>query len=145
MQDKKISLELKSLMNTITRYMVRNRAAPPTEMTEMHAAIMAYLMQSEGKVVVQKDLEEAFTSRKSTISRMLRLMEQRELIQRVATQADARQKQIVLTEKSGAIRDKMREGQSQFESALRNGIAEEDLAIFFRVIDQIKSNINEGE
>ncbi|MCC8123359.1 MAG: MarR family transcriptional regulator [Oscillospiraceae bacterium] len=114
-------------------------------MTEMHAAIMAYLMQSEGKVVVQKDLEEAFTSRKSTISRMLRLMEQSELIQRVATQADARQKQIVLTEKSGAIRDKMREGQSQFESALRNGIAEEDLAIFFRVIDQIKSNINEGE
>ncbi|MCD7947978.1 MAG: MarR family transcriptional regulator [Oscillospiraceae bacterium] len=145
MHEKKIGLELKSLMNTISRYVVRNRSAPPKGVTEMHAEIMTYLMRSEGRVVVQKDLEEAFTSRKSTISRMLRLMEQRGLIARVTAQEDARQKQIVLTEKSSTIRDKMCEGQNQFENTLRRGIAEEDLEIFFRVIDQIKSNISAGE
>lgn len=141
MSEKKISLELKSLMNTMARYTARERCAPPGKFTEMHAEIMVYLLNTKERTIVQKDLEEVFTIRKSTASRMLHLMEHRGLIERVTTSDDARQKHIVPTQRAYEIRERIQLTQAKFETVLRAGISEEELYVFFRVIDQLKENL----
>jgi len=141
MDDRKIGLELRALHNTLARYTAHHKKRPPVEMTEMHAEILGFLLKAEGEVILQKDIEQVFTMRKSTASRMLQLIERKGLIERVATKEDARQKQIVLTEKAHNLRNQMETEIDKLEKTVKTGISDEDLDIFFKVIEQIKENL----
>jgi len=141
MNDRRIGPELKSLMNSIARYVAKEWPHSMGSMTEMHTEILRYLMENRGKVIVQKDLEQVFTIRKSTVSRMLRLMEQRGMVNRLSIEGDARQKRIVPTDQFCSMGEKMREGAEHFEDRMQRGISDDDLNVFFKVIDQIKENI----
>ena len=69
----------------------------------LQAKITKYLIENNKREVYQKELEEVFEVRKATISGVLFTMEKNEVIKRVASENDARQKKIVLTKKSKKI------------------------------------------
>ncbi|VEU82253.1 MarR family winged helix-turn-helix transcriptional regulator [Acholeplasma hippikon] len=138
---KKIGLELRNLMNLIMRF--THKEASTENISMSHAAILKYLTKHKNEEVNPKDLEEAFMMRKSTVSRMLQLMESNGLIERLDDPQDSRKKIIKLTDHASKLHHKFDEKYEEMEVAMAKDIAPEDLEVFFKVLDQIKLNLKE--
>lgn len=141
--EKSIGFEIRGLLNLVKREMQKYNKVPMESATPLHGAIVEYLLQNQHKDVFQRDLEEEFMMRRSTVSRMLKLMEKNGIIQRLSVGRDARLKKIVLTDKAFEINKKVKEFESKMDSKMTNGIARDELAVFFKVLDQIKKNMGE--
>ena len=96
---------------------------------------------SEGDVF-QKDVEEEYSLRPPTATKLLKDMEKNGLIRRETVPYDARLKRIVATEKALQYQELICESLEETESRLTNGISEEDLDTFFRVIHQMIRNMS---
>lgn len=138
---RKIGLELRNLMNLIVRFTHKDQMNETISMP--HAAIIKYLINHEGKEVNPKDLEEAFMMRKSTCSRMLQLMENNGLIERIDDKEDSRKKILHLTKKALSIYKEIEVKYDDMEIQMVQNINQEDLETFFKVLDQIKLNLLE--
>ena len=85
MEKKKVLVELRALNNLIRRYLFFSSSMEEIKsITGNNGWIIAYLGQNEDKDIFQKDIEERFTITRSTASRVLSLMEQKDLIKREA-------------------------------------------------------------
>lgn len=103
--------------------------------------ILSYLAHNTDRDIFQKDLEIFFCIRRSTVSKVIRLMEDKGYIRREEVAQDARLKKIVLTDSGWTILNFMREERNATEALLRQGVSEEELDIFFRVMKKFRSNI----
>ena len=70
-------------------------------------------------------------------------MEKNGLIRRQPVPYDNRLKQIVLTEKALQYHDQVVKDLTALEETLTKGIAEEDLEVFFTVIEKMMDNLSE--
>ena len=70
-------------------------------------------------------------------------MEQKGFIERVSVENDARLKKIVLTEKAVDIHKRITKEIENREKRMRNGIAEQELKIFFKVMQKVTANMEE--
>lgn len=93
--------------------------------------------------VFQKDIEEEYSIRPSTATELLKQMERKGLIVREPVSYDNRLKRIVLTEKSLQYRKQVVEDLTALEESLVKGIPEEDLEVFFQVIEKMMDNLSE--
>lgn len=100
------------------------------------------LVKSAECDVFQKDVEEEYSLRPPTATKILKEMEKNGLIRREAVPYDARLKRIVATEKALKYQDLIRESLEETESKLTSGVSDEDLATFFKVIDQMIRNMS---
>lgn len=135
----KIGIELKNVMNLIVRY--THKLSDHEVITMKQAAILKYLIDNNTKDITSKDLEDNFSMRRSTCSRMLSTMESNGFIVRVNDEFDTRKKTIKLTEKSISIFKQIDERFISMEENVRKNIDEEELQIFFKVLEQIKQNL----
>lgn len=92
--------------------------------------------------IFQKDIEEEYSIRPSTASQMLNQMEENGLIRREAMPYDHRLKRIVLTEKALTYRQRVVHDLTDLEQTLTRDIPEEDLAVFFRVVEKMMDNLS---
>lgn len=108
--------------------------------------IVKYLLESkkEKRVVYQKDLETVLNIRKSTISGILDTMEKNKIITRV-TDSSSKGNMIVLENSVSDIYDDMLQDMIELEKEVVKDIAEEDLEIFYRVIDKMKENLRKED
>ena len=60
-------------------------------------------------------------------------------------QGDARLKKIIPTEKAVCLRGQLLKSIERTEERIRQGIPEEDLKVFFRVLKQISANLSSWE
>lgn len=88
----------------------------------------------------QKDVEEEYSLRPPTATKILKDMEKNGLIRRETVPYDARLKRIVVTEKGIQYQEMIRESLEETERRLTAGITEDDLATFFRVISRMIRN-----
>lgn len=93
--------------------------------------------------IFQKDLEEEFNLRRSTATGILQLMEKSGLLYRESVGYDARLKKIVVTQKGLQMKEQVVESIRILEAKLCRGIAEDDLAFFFRVMAQMSKNLEQ--
>lgn len=93
--------------------------------------------------VFQKDIEEEYSIRPSTATELLKQMEKSGLICREPTSYDSRLKQIVLTPKAVTYRQQVVDDLTGLEEMLTRDIPEEDLQVFFRVIEKMMDNLAE--
>lgn len=100
-----------------------------------------YFNDNRDKNIFQKDFEEKFSIRRSTASNILKNMEQKGLIKRIAVENDARLKKIVLTEAAIDLNNKINEDIKLREIKMRKDIDQKELEIFFKVIDKISDNL----
>lgn len=91
--------------------------------------------------IFQKDIEEEFGLRSSSATNLLKSMEQNGLIERVSVDYDGRLKRIVPTEKALQYKGKVNEDLRQFELKLLNGVSDDDLEVFNRVIKIMIKNL----
>lgn len=82
-----------------------------------------------------------FSIARSTATGILQLMEKNGYIRRVSLKRDARLKRMELTPKGVEMQKNTMENIRRMEKKLREGITEEELEIFFRVIRRMRSNV----
>ncbi|MBQ7828589.1 MAG: winged helix-turn-helix transcriptional regulator [Clostridia bacterium] len=114
-------------------------------LTGTNGWIIGYLAHNQGRDIYQKDIEEHFSVRRSTVSRVVTLMEQKGLVVRENVDSDARLKRLVLTNKALEIHKSIESSLDEVENVIADGISEEDMEIFLRVAHKMMDNLNDGE
>lgn len=102
--------------------------------------VLHFLLAQTGDVF-QKDIEEEYGLRPPTATELLKKMEQNGLIHREATAGDARLKRIVVSEKAMQYKDIVITDITNLENELTRDIPENEMEIFFKVIEKMLENI----
>lgn len=102
-----------------------------------------HFLLAQTEDIFQKDIEEEYSIRPSTATELLKQMEQNGLIVRQPAPYDNRLKKIVVTEKALRYRDQVVSDLTALEETLTQGISEDDLAVFFHVIEKMMDNLSE--
>ena len=92
--------------------------------------------------VFQKDIEEEYSLRPPTATVLLKKMEQNGLIYREAAENDARWKKIIVSEKALQYKDVVMADILNLEEELTQGISENDLDVFFSVVEKMLDYIS---
>lgn len=144
MREKAVGLEIRSLTNLIRRYGENSANLKYAEsITGTNGWIIRYIAEHSDRDIYQKDLEEKFSITRSTASKVIKLMEQKGLIERCSVPSDARLKKLVLTPKAMALHHGIMEDVKKLEAALICGFTSEELDTFCSYIERMKCNINQ--
>ncbi len=139
-----IGFEIKTVHNLLKRDFDKSLIHDKFKnLTGAQKWIIGYLSEHEGQDVFQRDLEEEFSIRRSTATGILQLMEKKDLIIRKPVSYDARLKKLVLTKKASEIQHEINREIEKHDKKLREGITEEELELFFKVMKKIKKNLDE--
>ncbi|HHX68751.1 MAG: helix-turn-helix domain-containing protein [Miniphocaeibacter sp.] len=103
--------------------------------------ILKFLFQNPDKLIFQKDIEEEFSIKKSRLSKILSTMEKEGYVKRVSVKEDARLKQIVLGEKAKELNENILKSKEEIEKIILENIDEKELDIFFKVLEEMVSNL----
>lgn len=139
--ERKVGFELRQIQQTIKHKIEKERADDGIELTHGQVRVLIYIHQNND-VVYQKDIENYLHIRRSTATEILNVLERDGYLIRERATHDARLKEIKLTKKTLSVIDEMSLRMQKMEALLRKGIGEEDLAVFFKVIDQMKENLD---
>ena len=146
---KNIGIRFRMINNAIRRYIDRNSELKKEidNVTCSNGWIIGHLcrMEEEGKDVYQRDFETDFGITRSTVSKVLKLLEKKGMIERKAVSHDGRMKKIVLTDKSREIGRKMHEQGEKAETQLTNGFTPEELKTLCGFLDRIQANLETNE
>lgn len=100
---------------------------------------VGFIHSHQGQVI-QKDLEKGMNISKSTASGLVQRMVKNGLLYTTPDENDARVKCLHLTSYAEDIMQEIDKSVIATETKLRQGISAEDLATFFKVLNQIKDN-----
>lgn len=135
---------LHALDNRIMRYMEQRFRAIDREMvTGTNGWILAYLLENADREVYQRELEREFGITRSTVSKVIKLMEQKGLVERCPDEHDARQRRLRLTEDAMIItRELDMEGKRLNERLLR-GFNVNEIEILQGYMERMMRNMQE--
>lgn len=80
--------------------------------------------------VFQKDIENEFFINRATASKMLKLMEEKKLIQRICLESDTRCKKVILTDKGLKLQKIAQEIRKDVENKLTQDLSDEETEMF---------------
>ena len=93
-----VASDIKVLNNLILRDLEqRSRLRAGDVISGVNGMIMGYILTHSDREVYQRELEDEFGLTRSTISKVVNLMERKGLIERVPAEHDARQRLLRLT------------------------------------------------
>ena len=139
---RKLGFEIHRSSRLVKRYMDNDATKLYVDkMTGTHGWAIGYFYNNKDRDIFQKDFEQQFDIRRSTASNILALMEKNGLITRESVPYDARLKKITLTRKAVEIHHTVESSFEKLEDTLSQGITEEELEVFYRVLDKINSNL----
>lgn len=129
-----------------TAILIRRQADSNLYMNEVNKVtgangwILGYLGEREDQEVYQKDIEEHFKVTRSTVSKVLKKMEEKGMLRRESVSNDARLKRLVLTEKGRMINQQSRVEQEKLERRVREGLSDDDIETLERLLIRVMSN-----
>ncbi len=139
--ERKLGFEIHRSSRLVKRYMDNDaNKLYVDKMTGTHGWAIGYFYHNRDKDIFQKDFEQEFNIRRSTASNILSLMEKNGLIKRESVPYDARLKKITLTDKAVDIQHIVDKTFIELEETLKKDITQEELEVFYRVLDKINSN-----
>lgn len=142
--EKTIGFEIRVLSNLIKREIESTPSSHYVDkVTGTNGWVIRYLVDNQDRDVYARDFEEEFSIRRSTVSQVLKLMEEKGLIQRIPVHSDARLKKVVLTKKALEFHQIMEGEIKRIENKLVQGVSKEELAAFFIVMEKFKANLEE--
>ena len=142
MHHKRLSFELHRSSRLVKRYMDNDASKLYIEkMTGTHGWVIGFFYHNRDRDVFQKDFEQEFNIRRSTASNILALIEKNGLITRENVPYDARLKKITLTQKALDVQSVVDKAFENLEDTMRKDISDDELEIFFKVIDKINNNL----
>lgn len=113
------------------------------DLTNMQKHILHYILfETMHRDLFQKDVEKEYNIRRSTATETLQLLERKGYIYRERVESDARLKRIVPTGKALGVRRHLLDTIRRMEEQIKEGISENDMAVFLRVLKQISENLS---
>lgn len=140
-----ISFYVKKLDNHIQRRihsLYNRRELQECSLMNMWVADYLFHMQLKGQEVFQKDVEAEFYINRATASKMLSLMEEKELIRRVASPEDGRLKKLELLPKGIRLQKLCERIRTEIESQVTAGLSAEEIALFKSLMQSMIKNMD---
>ncbi|WP_106449074.1 MarR family winged helix-turn-helix transcriptional regulator [Trichococcus alkaliphilus] len=137
-----LGFRIRSLWQQIKRLMNRHLTENDGYgLTGMQFAIVSYIAkESAERDVFQKDLEQKFDIRKSTVTGILNTMERDGLLLRETVPYDARLRKMILTDKALQAKKNSEQVIDTVENQLSKGLTEEEIATFLTILEKILKN-----
>ena len=133
-----IGHEIKVLNQVLQRKLIYSAKDKGVDkLTLMHGWIIAYLYDHRDEDVYQKDIENAFSIARSTVTSILKLMEKKNYITRESVESDARLKKLVLTETGIELHYKIENMITKNETLLDSLLTKEEKKQFLFLINKI--------
>lgn len=104
-----------------------------------------YFQTRSGKKVFQRELEEEFKIRKSSVTSVIQLMEKKGLVRRTGVPGDARKKELVLTEQGIAVQETVLERLNRLEAMVNETLSAEERRLWYACIRKIETRLEEAE
>lgn len=104
-----------------------------------------YFRFREGKKVFQKELEEEFKIRKSSVTSVIQILEKKGLVRRIGVPQDARKKELVLTEQGVAAQETVMERLERLEALVSGALDPEERKLWLSCIHKIQTKLEEAE
>ncbi len=141
-EEQKLSAQLGRIHHIVMRNM-EARMAPSLEqpITPPQVRTIRFITSRGEDTVCQRDIEEAFDLKPSSVSLLLRNMEKEGLIYRQGVEGDGRLKSVHLTDYAKTLSVHLKEVGDQIEEIISYGITPEERAAFFRVLQKIRKNL----
>ena len=120
----------------------RINAEVSSELSGVRGMVLGDIVRAErqGRDVYQRDIEQWFNIRRSSVTAILQGMEQDGFITRSAVAKDARLKRLIATEKGRACRKQIEASIARFEDDLQSGIDPQQAAAARAVLEQTLRN-----
>lgn len=145
--DKINNMHMGKLIHMLSHEMKRNQPIDKVikaDLTIMQKHILKFiLLETMHKDLYQKDIEEEFQIRKSTVTGYVQLMEKNGYLTRESVKGDARKKRLVPTEKAEGLRQAILEDIKLSEKRMEKGIPKEDVITCKHVLYQVLQNLIE--
>ncbi len=137
-----IGFQIRTLSHLVKR-MVDQTAFSGEELhpTGVQGWIIGYLYIHRHQDVFQRDIQEQFSIRRSTVTGILQLMEKNGLITRSSVEQDARLKKLELTQKGIELHERVERSIRQVEEKIANYLTPEEKAEFIRLCEKIRENL----
>lgn len=117
-----------------------SRSHPGADRCARYALGEIICANNENRDVYQRDVEQWFHIRRSSVTAILQGMEQDGFITRCSVEKDARLKRLAATPKGVAYHDRIRASIDRFEQDLQQGLTPEEMAAARVVLNQILHN-----
>ncbi|MFV0528455.1 MAG: MarR family winged helix-turn-helix transcriptional regulator [Lachnospiraceae bacterium] len=145
-RERAVGLELRSLTNLIKRKFERiHKDSSKKIFTPMQGMIVEYVYSHAEEDIFQRDIEEKFTIRRSTVSKILQLMESKGYIIREAVPYDARLKRIVLSEETKEIHKATLKCKREVDGIMMQNFTKREEDEFYRLLRKMQHNLREDE
>lgn len=146
MKDKKarIGYEIHRLDNAIKKKIDNKlRSNGLDEATMTNGWVLRYLYENKDTEVYQKDIEKHFNIGRSTVTGILKLMEENELVKRVSVQNDARLKRVILLQKGIEVHLMIENAVYDTNQKIAENITPKEMDTLFCILQKIHNNIRE--
>ena len=132
---------IRALHNMIKRYLTVTMPQEAREATAGNVGILVYLDRHADREVFPQDLEDRFSITRSTVSRVLGVMERKGLIRRESVPRDARLKRIVLTDGARGIARLLHDNAGRAEDVLLDGFSDAEADELRRLLLKVRANL----
>lgn len=104
------------------------------DLTGVQMSMIDFLGRRSNDIVLQRDIEAEFNIQRSTATVLLQRMERKGLVVRQSAASDARQKQVMLTQKAVELKQHVKDYIDQQQAKIEAQFSEADLATFNQVL-----------
>lgn len=145
-REKDIGFAVRRLSNLIKRDVEKSKINLGLDPVKgVNGWAISYFYENRHRDIFQKDFENQFSIRGSTASKILKTMEQKGYIQRIAVESDARLKKIVLTESAMELHKRIISEIDAREERMRKGLSQQELDTFFNVMNKLCDNMEDKD
>lgn len=112
-------------------------------LTSMQMSVIDYLSRRHDEVVIQRDLEQEFNVKRSTMTLLLQRMDKKGLVVRKQALSDGRQKEVTLTNKSREMERLIQDYMKQQDDQIRQIFGQAEIKQFQRILNYYIEHTNE--
>lgn len=133
-------------LSHMIRWMTHQYNTPDGERSGigMYGWLIGFLYDNRGRDIFQRDLQQQFSVRRSTMTGILQVMEREGMITRSPVEWDARLKKIQLTEKAVVRQEQFQRNIQDIEARLSAGLTPEERETFIRLCEKIRKSIEDA-
>ncbi len=145
-ESRHLGFYVQTISNLLKREVDRQEAEKGGDsLTGINRFIIRHLARHRDRDVFQKDLEDVFSARRSTMSVILLRMEEKGMIVRTSVPYDARLKKITLTEKGDHLYEEMKSSIFDLEAKLMRDFSPEEKDLLISMLERVRCNLETEE
>jgi len=137
------NLPLGMIVGQMMREMVRVLKKHDVEQAEVALSIeqhaVLHILKKRKSDVILKEMADAMDKDKSSILRIIDVLEEKELVRRAVDSKDRRKKYLLVTKKGERVIDKFTKIEVELRTELKEGLTKEEMKTFYKVVSHIKT------